>query len=124
MRDPFKQASRRIIRRLGKPVTFVDPDGKQLPAMKGVYAGPEEDAIVKGKKGGLVLKKQEATLSVADIDHTKLNKHWRIIIPHLNQEFFPADHDDDGDGCTVIALADPLVEPELSEGKTNANKWR
>lgn len=123
MRDPFAIASRRIIRRLGKPITFVKPDGENIN-IKGVYAGPEEDVIVKGKKGGLVLKNFSATLCVSELDHTELSKEWKIIVPHLNKSFFAADHDDDGDGCTVIFLSDDLPEPELSEVQSDGATWR
>jgi hypothetical protein len=123
MRDPFAMASRRIIRRLGKPITFLKPDGEPIK-IKGVYAGPEEDVIVKGKKGGLVLKNFSATLCVSDLEHSELSKEWKIIIPHLGKSFFAADHDDDGDGCTVIFLSDDLSETAIFEDQNNVSKWR
>ncbi|WP_047533221.1 head-tail joining protein [Shewanella sp. ZOR0012] len=126
MRDPFKRASRRIVRRLGKPVVITTANGVRIDNIKGVYSAPEEDALVKGRKGGLALKTRSATLTVCDddIDCRQLSTDWRIIVPHVNREFFPAEHLNDGDGCTVIYLADALTpSPDMDE-QGNESKWR
>lgn len=126
MSDPFKRASRRIVRRLGKPVLVTTAEGVLLPSLKGVYSSPEEDSIVKGRKGGLALKTRSATLTVCDddIDCHDLSTKWRIVVPHVGREFFPAEHLNDGDGCIVIYLSDAQTPSSDIDENGNESKWR
>ena len=121
MRDPFMRASRRIIRRLGKPVVIITENDVRVD-LKGIYDAPEDDTLVKGRKGGLVLKTRPATLIIYADEAPELTKECRIIIPHVNREYFPADSKNDGDGGIVIELAEALSEP--SEVLGYVSKWR
>ena len=120
MGDPFMRASRQIIRRLGKPVVIITANGVRVD-LKGVYSGPEDDNLVKGRKGGLTLKTRSATLRVYAGDAPGLSTDCRVIVPHINRDFFPADWPDDGDGCILIHLADALTDP--IEGSDDGVKW-
>lgn len=122
MRDPFKKASRRIIRRLGVPVVMVTKNGVRLDDVKGVFSNPEDDALVKGKNGGLEFKHRQKTLRVMTDDCVGLSKDWRIII--AGKEYFPADHHEDGHGCTLIYLANEIDDPTESEIVNGGGKWR
>ena len=47
MRDPFKRASRRVIRRLGgfTPIDAQSDTGARIPNFKGIYENPEEESL-------------------------------------------------------------------------------
>ncbi len=122
MRDPFKNASRRIVRRLGQPVAMITGNGVRLdPDPLGVFSNPEGDLLLKGKNGGLVLKQRQATLVVLTDKVQGLSKDWRIIIGGV--EYYAADHEDDSHGCTTIFLSkEPSSAPLDDSG--NPTSWR
>lgn len=126
MRDPFQRASRRIVRRLGLPVTVVTSEGVRLePSPLGVFSNPEGDRLLKGRDGGLVFKQRQATLTMNTSDVVGLCKDWRLIINGV--EYYAADHEDDSHGCTKIYLSKhitckPRDSSNGSEG--NGSKWR
>ena len=123
MADPFKRASRRIIRRLGKftPIEASNEVGEIIPDFTGIYENPEEESIVRGQGGGLTLKRRGHTLRVLTEDVETLSKQWTFTI--LGTVYYPADWDADGDGCTLIYLSvkpTPTAEDDSENGAT----WR
>lgn len=123
MRDPFQKASRRIVRRLGKPVTMVTVNGVRLE-MKGVFDHPEHEVITKGKRGGLTLKADVPTLTVLGSECPELNKELRIFVDEREYYPVPSKSFDDGAGCMVIVLADPVPDQNYEDEQTDGGKWR
>ncbi|EMJ7098669.1 hypothetical protein ACGRSR_18155 [Vibrio owensii] len=126
MRDPFQRASRRIVRRLGQPITMVTANGVRLdPAPLGVFSNPEGDRLLKGRDGGLVFKQRQATLTVITDEVPGLCKEWRIIIGGV--EYYAADHEDDSHGCTKIFLSKGVPCPDSVPGigdQKDGSTWR
>lgn len=125
MGDPFQRASRRIVRRLGKPVTMVTANGVRLdPSPKGVFTNPEGERLLKGRNGGLVFQQRQPTLLVLTEQVPGLSKAWRILIGGV--EYYPAEHEDDGDGCTKIFLSKGGQAPPPSPigDSNNGTSWR
>lgn len=123
MADPFTRASRRIVRRLGKhtPVEAKDQAGQVVPDFTGIYENPEEESLVRGKGGGLKLKRRGHTLRVLSEDVTTLSKAWSFTI--LGTVYYPANWDDDGDGCTLIYLSVTPTAQAKDESEDGAT-WR
>lgn len=126
MADPFEKATHRLTNRLGKEAIFTPPDSEPLPAIKGNYSGPEEDTLVKGRNGGLVLKSRSARLLVYqdDIDRNALNKQWQIYIPHIDQTFYPIKNHADGSGGIIIQLGHYHDDQDNDLGESHGSKWR
>lgn len=122
MRDPFANANRRIIRRLGIPTVMVTEQGVTLPKIKGVFINPEGDRLVKGRGGGLEFKSSRPTLRVMSEDVVGLSQEWRIIVN--GKTYFPADHDDDGCGTTLIYLSVEIADLTESEVMSGGTTWR
>jgi hypothetical protein len=123
MRDPFKRASRRIVRRLGKftPIVTTNEAGEVIPDFTGIYDNPEEESLVRGKSGGLTLKRRGRTLRVLTEDVPTLSKAWTFTI--LGGVYYPAHWDDDGDGCTLIYLS-VKPAPTAEEDNEDGTAWR
>lgn len=122
-RDPFKRASRRIVRRLGRLVKMVTANGVTVD-FRGVFTHPEKEVITKGKRGELTLKADVPTLTVLDDDCPSLSKDIRILID--DREYFPvpSQSHSDGDGCTVIVLADAVPDQSYEDEQEDGGKWR
>lgn len=123
MRDPFKRASRRVIRRLGgfTPIDALSDTGARIPNFKGIYENPEEESLVRGNGGGLTLKRRGHTLRVLTEDVPTLSKQWTFTI--LGTVYYPADWDADGDGCTLIYLSVKPTQTAEDDSKNGAT-WR
>ncbi|MCF1457751.1 MAG: hypothetical protein LPH21_09365, partial [Shewanella sp.] len=114
--------TRRIIRRMGKPVVMVTGNGVRLePEPLGVFSNPEGDRLHKGRAGELVFKARQPTLLVLTDDVRGLDKDWRIVIN--GTEYFAADHNDDGNGGTAITLA-PAATVGAGEQDDGKGNWR
>lgn len=126
MRDPFQNASRRIVKRLGQPITMITDAGVTIdPKPIGIFSNPEGDKLMKGRQGGLVFKQRQATLTVITDEVPGLNKHWKIIIGNI--EFYAAEHEDDSHGCTVISLSKGVqvpTSPSNVGGDKDGSTWR
>ena len=71
MRDPFKRASRRVIRRLGgfTPIDAQSDTGARIPNFKGIYENPQFHTHGKMKTGLFVNP---------DIDLRLFMAHWKF----------------------------------------------
>ncbi len=123
MRDPFQRASRRIIRRLGGLVVMTTDNGVSFE-IKGVFDHPEKEVITKGRRGGLTLKVDVPTLTVLSSECPELNKELRIFIDEREYYPVPSKSFNDGAGCMVIALADPVPDRNYEEERDDGGKWR
>lgn len=123
MRDPFVNAARRIIRRVGRPVVMVTGHNVRLE-IKGVFDDAQQEVITKGKRGGLTIKAAVPTLTVLSSDCPTLDKALRILVN--GQEYYPVPHQsfDDGAGCMVIVLAEAVPEQSNEEEQHDGGKWR
>lgn len=123
MRDPFVNAARRIIRRVGRPIVMVTGHNDRLE-IKGVFDKPEQEVIAKGARGGLTLKAAVPTLTVLRGDCPVLDKALQIFID--DREYYPVPHQsfDDGAGCMVIVLADPVPTQSDDGEQSDGGKWR
>ncbi|MGL4755194.1 MAG: head-tail joining protein [Aeromonadaceae bacterium] len=107
MRDPFLRANRRIVRRAGRhsPATITTELGEErtIPA---IFTNPETSARLGQQgttKGGRDFKSSAKRLRVLTEDVEGINQEWNIVMNGV--EYFPAEHDHDGDGTTIIYLA-------------------
>lgn len=123
MRDPFAKASRRIIRRLGRPITMVTGHNVRLE-LKGVFEKPEQDVISKGRRGGLNIKADVPTLTVLGSECPTLDKALRILVDGREYYPVPSQSFDDGAGCIVIVLAEAIPEQSNEEAQHDGGKWR
>lgn len=125
MLAPFQQCSRRIIQRLGQPVTMIcDDQGKEKHhQIKGVFVHPEQTVMSKGKQGQLLIKAEVPRLTVMSDVCPQLSAHLRIIVN--GQEYYPIPNQsfNDGVGCMVIALAAAVPKKEMEE-ENDGSKWR
>jgi hypothetical protein len=122
MRDPFANANRRIIRRLGIPTVMVTEQGVTLPEIKGVFIHPEGEGLIKGRGGGLEFKSSRPTLRVMSEDVVGLSQEWRIIVK--GKEYFPAEYHEDGSGTTLIYLSVEIADLTESEVMSSGATWR
>lgn len=115
MKSPFYLATKRIINRIGQVVTFTTELGEEFTA-KAVLSNPQSTGYVRreGKgSGGLDFKANAKRLRVMTESVPGLSKEWVIVVN--GEEYFPADHDNDGrDGSTLIYLA--KQQPKQSGG--------
>lgn len=123
MRDPFKKASRRIIRRLGRPVSMLKQDGVRLE-MLGIFESPEKGVIIKGKGGGLTVKSDVPTLTVLSEKCPPLIKELQIFIDDEEYYPIPSQSFDDKAGCIVIVLALNIPEKIPGEESDDGGRWR
>lgn len=122
-RDPFKRAASRIIKRLGRPVKMVTPNGVPVELV-GVFDHPEKEVITKGKRGQLTLKADVPTLTVLADECPTLNKDIRVFIDGREYYPVPTQSYDDGAGGMVIVLADAIPDANFEDDQEDGGKWR
>lgn len=122
-RDPFLNATRSMIRRLGRhsPATVEDELGAQseIPA---IWVNTESNGAIRatGKgSGGRDFKASAKRLRVLSEQVEGINPEWRVTVG--GETYFPADHDHQDGGSTVLYLAH-IQEPSDDEGENNG--WR
>lgn len=116
--DAFERMGRRIVRRLGSPVSMLTDDGVRIDGKLGVFDSPEKEGVVKGSGGRLEFKAQAVTLLMLSGDVQGISTKWRIFVKGV--EYYPIKWPDDGDGCVLITLG----TPSSSEGGEDGNEWR
>lgn len=127
-RCPFEMTTKRIIQRQGKPVFILDENGVALPEKRGVLSHPEQDATIKGKKGGITATARRPELLMLTADCVGISKAWRIRVNGV--DYFAATWPDDGYGGTRIHLSYDQTDTEQTpasspgEGVSNADTWR
>ncbi|MGL4505184.1 MAG: head-tail joining protein [Aeromonas sobria] len=109
-----------MIRRLGRhsPATVVDELGAQsvIPA---IWVNSDKTGEIRkvGKgSGGRDFKASAKRLRVLSEQVEGINPEWRVTVG--GEEYFPADHDHQDGGSTLLYLA-PLSEPTDNEGEGN-----
>lgn len=124
MRNPLLEATRRVIRRLGRYTKTVirDSEGgeREIPA---VWHNAESTAEIRksGKvAGGRDFKASQKRLRVLTEDVENLCDDWVVIVS--DEEFFIADHDHLTHGATILYLA-PLCAPAAPD-EDSGNGWR
>lgn len=121
MGDPFLRASRRTIRRLGKPIPTTDEHGQVKPNLWGIYDNPEGESLVRGRGGGLTLTRREHSLQVLTEEVPTLSKAWTFTLD--GAVYFPAKWHPDGDGMTRIYLSVKPADTAKDDSEHGTN-WR
>lgn len=122
-RDPFLQAARAQIRRLGRhtPAVVTNEGGEQseIPA---VWVNSERTGSIRRTgegSGGRDFKATAKRLRVLSEQVEEVNGEWRVDIG--GAQYFVADHDHDDGGTTILYLA-PVSEP--LDPESEGNVWR
>ncbi|MGL5285672.1 MAG: head-tail joining protein [Aeromonas sp.] len=120
MGNPFHKAQRRIINRLGRhnKVTIVTELGEERD-IRAIFTDPQSTGSIRktgSGSGGSDFKQSAKQLLAMAEDVEGINPEWRITVN--GTEYFPADHDPDGDGALTIYLArqQPQVRPRGDAG--------
>ncbi|MGL5286154.1 MAG: head-tail joining protein [Aeromonas sp.] len=123
MSDPFLKATRNMIRRLGRhsPATVTDEEGssKKIPA---IWVNNQSTTEIRktGKgSGGRDFKSSAKRLRVLTEDVAGLNQEWSVEVG--GEKYFPADHDHQDGGATILYLA---REQQPKQPQGGSSVWR
>lgn len=128
MRDPFKRAGRRMMRRLGKWRNVqIKPPDKDFKSVEAIVADEVADQSIGGKGDAsrdLLLRDPFVMLSSADcVNCERQPNQWQLRID--GQVYFITKSYPEGDGLTrAFYSPEPDNEAQSPVGDGNGRTWR
>uniref|UniRef100_A0AB39C9Z6 Head-tail adaptor protein n=1 Tax=Aliivibrio phage vB_Alvi_H905 TaxID=3234039 RepID=A0AB39C9Z6_9VIRU len=127
-RDPFKRASRRIVRRLGRhhEIKVRPPEGEWLP-VNAVFSNPLLDVELSGggKSGqDLLMQQPHIIVETRYVEGCKQSPNdWSVSVD--GREYYVTVSYPKDDGVSYVFLSDqPDNEKQSPEGEGRGRTWR